>query len=102
NFAPFISDVRPHPGQVCPVLYTLLISSSLASSTASHADEVTIAEDADELRQDRYSLCTAPEWIGPCIEDVLSAVRTVEIECNPLCDPSTSQVHHGGNFQALA
>ncbi|KAF8520821.1 L-Aspartase-like protein [Gautieria morchelliformis] len=109
NFAPFISDVRPHPGQIeaSSTLHDLLISSSFASSAASHADQVTIAEDAGELRQDRYSLRTAPQWIGPLIEDVLSAVRTVEIECNsttdnPLFDPSTSQVHHGGNFQALA
>ncbi|KAF8507920.1 hypothetical protein JB92DRAFT_3196178 [Gautieria morchelliformis] len=34
----------------------LLFSSSLASSAASHADEVTIAEDAGELRLERHSL----------------------------------------------
>jgi phenylalanine ammonia-lyase len=45
-------------------------------------EEVNITEDAGKIRQDRYSLRTAPQWIGPLIEDVLSTVRTVEIECN--------------------
>ncbi|KIJ51296.1 hypothetical protein M422DRAFT_26717 [Sphaerobolus stellatus SS14] len=109
NFAAFISDVRPHPGQIeaSTTLFDLLSGSSLASPAAAHTDEVTIDEDAGELRQDRYPLRTAPQWIGPLIEDILATVKTVEIEVNsttdnPLLDPGTGYVHHGGNFQALS
>jgi len=68
---------------------------------------VTIDEDQGELRQDRYPLRTAPQFIGPQIEDILTALNTVSIECNsttdnPLVDTKTGEVHHGGNFQAMA
>ena len=100
NYASFISSVRPHPGQVClspsnrhhilcrvkieasATLYHLLESSSLATSSDSQQKVVGIAEDAGKLRQDRYALRTAPQWIGPLIEDIMSAVHTTEIECN--------------------
>jgi len=78
------------------------------------------------LRQDRYSLRTAPQFLGPQIEDLISAVDSITIECNsstsflilispfiidaiaalatdnPLIDGETGKVHHGGNFQAMA
>jgi phenylalanine ammonia-lyase len=78
------------------------------------------------LRQDRYSLRTAPQFLGPQIEDILSALTTVTIECNsstslillpelplcltrypaatdnPLVNGDTGEIHHGGNFQAMA
>lgn len=109
NFASFIAEVRPHPGQLeaADVLFDLLQSSSFAVPAQAHADEVTINVDQGELRQDRYSIRTAPQWLGPLIEDVLSTVKTVEIEINsttdnPIFDAKKRQVHHGGNFQALS
>ncbi|GJJ08484.1 hypothetical protein Clacol_002702 [Clathrus columnatus] len=109
NFASFIAEARPHPGQIeaAGVLFDLLKSSSLATPAEAHADEVTIDVDQGELRQDRYPIRTAPQWLGPLIEDVLSAVKTVEIEINsttdnPIFDAKKRQVHHGGNFQALS
>lgn len=55
----------------------------------------------------RYPVRTSPQWIGPVLEDFLSAHSTLEIEINsstdnPLMDPTTSRVLHGGNFQATA
>lgn len=55
----------------------------------------------------RYSTRTAPQWIGPVVEDFIAAHRTLEIELNsttdnPLLDPSTGETVHGGNFQASA
>lgn len=44
--------------------------------------EVTIDEDDGELRQDRYPLRTAPQFIGPQLEDILAALNTITIECN--------------------
>jgi phenylalanine ammonia-lyase len=88
-----------------------------------HEKDVTIAEDQGELRQDRYSLRTAPQFLGPQIEDILSALNSVTTECNssrlyllflfpdidcrvatdnPLFNGETGEVHHGGNFQAMA
>ncbi|KAH7927463.1 phenylalanine ammonia-lyase [Leucogyrophana mollusca] len=110
SFEPFISESRPHPGQIATatLLHALLTPSLLAST--SHT-EVSITADAGVLRQDRYSLRTAPQWLGPTWEDIEAARRTVRVEVNSTTDnpliqpPDATQpgtVHHGGNFQALA
>ncbi|KAI0251153.1 L-Aspartase-like protein [Lactifluus subvellereus] len=107
NYDPFIHEVaRPHPGQVeaARTIWTLLKGSKLAGG---HERDVTIEEDQGELRQDRYSLRTAPQFLGPQIEDIISALNAVTIECNsttdnPLFNGETGEVHHGGNFQAMA
>jgi len=90
-----------------------------------HEKDVCINEDQGELRQDRYTLRTAPQFLGPQIEDIISALNTVTIECNsseyhllsalsptyldlriatdnPLFNGETGEVHNGGNFQAMA
>ncbi|KZT23553.1 phenylalanine ammonia-lyase [Neolentinus lepideus HHB14362 ss-1] len=107
SFDSFIHDVaRPHPGQVesARMIHDLLEGSKFALSAE---EEVTISEDKGRLRQDRYPLRTAPQFLGPQIEDILSALETVTLECNsttdnPLIDGNTGAVHHGGNFQAMA
>ncbi|KAJ7350574.1 phenylalanine ammonia-lyase [Mycena albidolilacea] len=107
NNAPFIHAVaRPHPGQVeaAQTIWDLLSGSKLAHG---HEEEVTIEEDKGELRQDRYPLRTAPQFLGPQIEDLLASLKTITLECNsttdnPLVDGETGEVHHGGNFQAMA
>ncbi|GJE91396.1 phenylalanine ammonia-lyase [Phanerochaete sordida] len=107
SFDSFIHDTaRPHPGQVevARVVRTLLEDSQMAVKAE---DEVHIAEDEGELRQDRYPLRTAAQFLGPQIEDILSAHESVTLECNsttdnPLIDGETGVVHHGGNFQAMA
>lgn len=97
---------RPHPGQVetAKNIWDLLQGSSLA-----HMDEeeVSLAEDKYSLRQDRYPLRTSPQFLGPQVEDILSALNSVTLECNsttdnPLVDGETGHIHHGGNFQAMA
>ncbi|EIM85034.1 phenylalanine ammonia-lyase [Stereum hirsutum FP-91666 SS1] len=107
NYHPFISETaRPHPGQieVSHTIWDLLEGSKLALT---HETEVTIEEDDGELRQDRYPLRTTPQFLGPQIEDLLSSLETITLECNsttdnPLFDGETGEVHHGGNFQAMA
>ncbi|EKM53421.1 uncharacterized protein PHACADRAFT_259798 [Phanerochaete carnosa HHB-10118-sp] len=107
SFDPFIHDTaRPHPGQVevARNIRALLEDSQMALR---HEDEVHIAEDEGELRQDRYPLRTSAQFLGPQVEDILSALDTVTLECNsttdnPLIDGETGTVHHGGNFQAMA
>ncbi|KAI0317137.1 L-Aspartase-like protein [Amylostereum chailletii] len=107
NYDPFIHEVaRPHPGQIeaARTIWDLLENSPLAIG---HEKDVTIDQDQGELRQDRYPLRTAPQFLGPQIEDIVSALKTVTIECNsttdnPLFDGETGELHHGGNFQAMA
>jgi len=103
-------------------IWDLLEGSKLAEG---HEKDVCINEDQGELRQDRYALRTAPQFLGPQIEDIISALNTVTIECNsseyhllsalsptyldlriatdnPLFNGETGEVHNGGNFQAMA
>jgi phenylalanine ammonia-lyase len=55
--------------------------------------------------QDRYSLRSAPQWIGPQLEDMLLAHRQITTELNsscdnPLVDSSAHDILYGCNFQA--
>ncbi|KAF8210362.1 L-Aspartase-like protein [Mycena galopus ATCC 62051] len=107
SFAPFIHSVaRPHPGQVecAENIWNLLQGSKFATQ---HEEEVSLEEDKNSLRQDRYPLRTSPQFLGPQIEDILSALSAVTQECNsttdnPLVDGETGEIHHGGNFQAMS
>ena len=59
----------------------------------------------EDLVQDRYSLRSAPQWIGPQLEDLLLAEEQISIELNsscdnPLVDSSTKDIYYGCNFQA--
>lgn len=107
SFDPFIHKVaRPHPGQIesADIIWRLLEDSKFAQL---HEEEMTIEEDDGTLRQDRYSLRTAPQFLGPQVEDLVASLETITRECNsttdnPLSDGETGEVHHGGNFQAMA
>lgn len=124
SFHPFIQECRPHPGQIesANLVWNLLENSQFAIL---HEEEVTIEEDEGKLRQEyvssylcfcvfffdisfsRYSLRTAPQFLGPQLEALLSSIKTVSIELNsttdnPLVDERTGETHHGGNFQAMA
>ncbi|KAL8658926.1 MAG: hypothetical protein Q9202_007359 [Teloschistes flavicans] len=100
SFDPLLARVRPHPGQIdCSNnIYRFLQGSKLVY----HNDGKN-----DLLRQDRYSIRTASQWLGPILEDLLLAHQQVEIEFNsvtdnPIIDRETDRVVHGGNFQAKA
>ena len=58
------------------------------------------------LRQDRYSIRTAPQWLGPVLEDLVLAHQQIYIECNSATDnpliSADGEILHGGNFQAKA
>lgn len=97
SFNPFFAEVRPHRGQTVSAknIYSFLAGSKL-----------TKGNDTQEfhLRQDRYSIRTASQWIGPSLEDLLLSYEQVSIELNSTTDnPLVSddgKMHHGGNFQA--
>jgi hypothetical protein len=59
------------------------------------------------LKQDRYPLRTAAQWLGPAAETWVESVRRVTVELNsandnPLIDHRTEEIIHCGNFQGLA
>jgi phenylalanine ammonia-lyase len=101
SFEPFIARVRPHAGQVDSArnIKAFLTGSRLLN----RHDSQNVAT----LRQDRYSLRTASQWIGPVLEDFCLAHDQLTVELNsvtdnPLIDVATGRVFHGGNFQARA
>jgi phenylalanine ammonia-lyase len=99
SFDPFFAKVRPHPGQdeAARDIYAFLSQSKLVFRSD--------GSDESSLRQDRYSIRTASQWMGPVLEDLLLAHQQVTIELNsvtdnPLVDTKGERVLHGGNFQA--
>lgn len=106
SFDPFFDAVRPHPGQreAARNIRKFLSGSGLAQDKDGSA--------AGSLRQDRYSIRTAPQWLGPMLEDLELATRQVTIECNSVTDNplmdidpeylENTRILHGGNFQARA
>ncbi len=105
NYHPFISSVRPHPGQaeVAANILAFLANSKLSPPS------LTPHPAHQGLAQDRYALRTAPQWLGPQLEDLALATRQVTTEINSTTDnpllqlsPEANSIHHGGNFQAAA
>ncbi|KAG7284939.1 hypothetical protein NEMBOFW57_009554 [Staphylotrichum longicolle] len=119
NYHPFISAVRPHPGQseVASNILSFLTHSKLCPPSTSPHSTARLG-----LAQDRYALRTAPQWLGPQLEDLALATRQITTELNATTDnpllqvpqhthttatthPSShaqAHIHHGGNFQAAA
>ncbi|KAI1271909.1 L-Aspartase-like protein [Xylaria sp. FL0933] len=101
SFEPFIARVRPHAGQVDSARN---INAFLTGSRLLNRHD---SQDVATLRQDRYSLRTASQWIGPVLEDFCLAHHQLTVELNsvtdnPLIDAAMGRVFHGGNFQARA
>lgn len=99
SFDPFFAKVRPHPGQMDASrnIYSFLFGSQLVQNPD--------GSEEGSLRQDRYSIRTASQWLGPVLEDLLLAHQQISIECNSVTDNPLvdgSRMLHGGNFQARA
>ncbi|KAJ8132043.1 hypothetical protein O1611_g1578 [Lasiodiplodia mahajangana] len=104
SFDPFIAQTRPHLGQLDSAknIYGFLRDSRLKM-----ADNNPLKSSAGELYQDRYSIRTASQWIGPVTEDFALAYQQLTTEINsvtdnPLIDVAGNRILHGGNFQAKA
>ncbi|KAK1989086.1 phenylalanine ammonia-lyase [Colletotrichum cereale] len=105
----FIHKIRPHTGQVEAARN---IRSFLKSSDFVVGLE-TKKRTGHGLWQERYSTRTAPQWIGPYLEDLMLAQHQIEVELNSTSDnpvidigvgvdSSAGDVYSGGNFQATA
>ncbi|KAM0283777.1 hypothetical protein ACHAQH_002367 [Verticillium albo-atrum] len=104
SFHPFIAAARPHPGQIeaSRNILSLLQGSSFARDMRGPKDRNPVG-----LAQDRYSLRSAPQWLGPQLEDLLSAHTQVTTELNssadnPVIDAEAGEVYYGANFQAAS
>lgn len=93
HFDPRIFLLKPHPGQIQAAAW---IRDDLEWSA--RPDIETHAR-----LQDPYSIRCAPHVIGVLLETLASTRRTLETEIhgvddNPLVDPESAEVLHGGNF----
>ena len=91
HFDPRIFALKPHPGQT-------LCAAWIRADLASDAPPPPPAR-----LQDRYSLRCAPHVIGVLLDALAHARPMLEIEINgiddnPLVDPDSGAVLHGGNF----
>lgn len=93
SFDPFFSEVRPHPGQIdCSnSIRTFLDGSQLVLDNTGSQEF--------SLRQDRYAIRTAPQWIGPVLEDLALAYSQVNIEINSVTDNPI--IHSSGKSKYL-
>ncbi|KAI4258367.1 MAG: hypothetical protein L6R42_005140 [Xanthoria sp. 1 TBL-2021] len=108
NFDPFISEIRPHRGQIeaSRNIRNFLRGSRLVQEVST-GGKGNIGSARNLLYQDRYAIRTSPQWIGPQLEDLLLAHEQVTVELNsttdnPLFDVPNQKTHHGGNFQAAS
>ncbi|KAI1659802.1 phenylalanine ammonia-lyase [Daldinia decipiens] len=104
SFNQFIAQARPHAGQieVARNIYYFMSGSALARDVLRPKDR-----GSEDMAQDRYSVRSAPQWIGPQVEDLLLADQQISVELNstcdnPLVDVSNGDVHYGANFQAAS
>ncbi|KAJ5537660.1 L-Aspartase-like protein [Penicillium frequentans] len=107
SFDPFIAQVRPHPGQIeCAANISKFLQGSKLTQIVHGFQKMGVGA-APPLRQDRYQLRTASQWMGPLLEDLTLAHKQVTVELNsttdnPLIDSDGRRTLHGGNFQALS
>ena len=99
SFDLFLAEDRPHRRQMEPVWN---IHGFLRGSKLIYRDH---GSDQASPRQDRYSIRTASQWLGPVLKDFALAYDQVDTTLNlatesPLIQSKSQWVVHGGKLQA--
>ncbi|MEE4244739.1 MAG: aromatic amino acid ammonia-lyase [Kangiellaceae bacterium] len=100
-FAQFISEKRPHPGQlwVSQAIRESLMDSKLTIKKGQHNDQIK----RHDLVQDKYAIRCIPQFLAPIVEAFWHTNRSLNVEMNavsdnPIFDNETGDFFFGGNF----
>jgi phenylalanine ammonia-lyase len=98
SFHPSIHRSMVHEGQleVASNLRKILFQSKLAE----HSMDMDLSDREGLLKQDRYALRTAAQWLSPTMDTLTRALKSVSIDLNSACDNPWSTIARASSCTA--